>query len=336
MSSARTICFQPHLAAGLLFASLLVALLSGCGAAQAPPTNPLAQDIFFVNRDTPAAHQVQAWRAAGRTADADQINKIARQPLATWLSGDPRHVEEQVRNLTNQARAIHQTPVLVAYNIPHRDCGNYSAGGAPDSATYTAWISNLARGLNSNAVVILEPDAIPHALTGCLDGHQRDQRYQLLRAAVHTLIGHGARVYLDAGHDGWITDTATLTDALHQSGIDTATGFALNVSSFDTTTKTISYGLDLSNQLGGSHFVIDTSRNGAGPVTTNTDGAPTWCNPPGRALGTPPTTHTGQTRVDAYLWIKNPGDSDGTCHPSAPPAGQWWPDYALNLARHTR
>ncbi|SCE59467.1 endoglucanase [Streptomyces sp. Termitarium-T10T-6] len=48
--------------------------------------------------------------------------------------------------------------------------------------------------------------------------------------------------------------------------------------------------------------------------------------------GTPPTTDTGDERLDAYLWIKRPGDSDGTCR-GGPPAGDWWPEYALGLAR---
>jgi endoglucanase len=83
----------------------------------------------------------------------------------------------------------------------------------------------------------------------------------------------------------------------------------------------------LAGALGGKHFIIDTSRNGNGPLS----GA--WCNPPGRALGTPPTTGTGEPIVDAFLWIKRPGESDGTCE-GGPAAGRWWPEYALELARN--
>jgi endoglucanase len=43
----------------------------------------------------------------------------------------------------------------------------------------------------------------------------------------------------------------------------------------------------------------------------------------------------GHEPVDAYLWIKRPGESDGSCH-GGPPAGAWWPDYALGLARRAR
>ncbi|MBN9376722.1 MAG: glycoside hydrolase family 6 protein, partial [Cellulomonas sp.] len=55
-----------------------------------------------------------------------------------------------------------------------------------------------------------------------------------------------------------------------------------------------------------THFVIDTSRNGQGPWVGTLD----WCNPPGRGLGVRPTTTTGNALVDAYLWVKVPGESD--------------------------
>ena len=77
----------------------------------------------------------------------------------------------------------------------------------------------------------------------------------------------------------------------------------------------------LSAMLGGAHFTIDTSRNGDGPLPGNREEA--WCNPPGRALGVPPTDDTGDERIDAYLWIKRPGDSDGTCR-GGPAAGARW------------
>ena len=46
-----------------------------------------------------------------------------------------------------------------------------------------------------------------------------------------------------------------------------------------------------------THFVIDTSRNGLGPVET-ADGRlrathEDWCNPPDRGLGARPTTDDG-------------------------------------------
>jgi endoglucanase len=122
---------------------------------------------------------------------------------------------------------------------------------------------------------------------------------------------------------------------LRASGVGQADGFALNVGNFYGTDTTIRYGTSLSRQLGGAHFVIDTGRNGNGPAPVPTDGAPKWCNPPGRALGQRPTGVTRQPRVDAYLWVKPPGDSDGPCRRGAPVAGQWWTAYALGLVKRS-
>src|SRR6185503_5483480 len=105
-------------------------------------------------------------------------------------------------------------------------------------------------------------------------------------------------------------------------------------SNFRTTSDSIGYGTRLSALTGGAHFVVDTSRNGAGPLPTGSGyPGPSWCNPPGRALGTAPTLSTGVPLVDGYLWIKYPGESDGSCGLGDPAAGTFWLDYALGLAR---
>jgi endoglucanase len=116
-------------------------------------------------------------------------------------------------------------------------------------------------------------------------------------------------------------------DVCKMLGISKADGFALNVSNFFSTQDNITYGNQLSQKLGGKHFVIDTARNGNGPTGDNQ-----WCNPSGRALGVRDTTATGNAAVDAFLWLKNPGESDGNCN-GGPSAGVWWPDYALGLAQ---
>jgi endoglucanase len=110
---------------------------------------------------------------------------------------------------------------------------------------------------------------------------------------------------------------------LQQAGIQNARGFSLNVSNFRTTADEIAYGRAIAGQVG-KPFVIDTGRNGLGPYGDE------WCNPPGRALGRRPTNVTGDSRIDAFLWIKQPGFSDGPCS-GGPAAGQWWADYALGL-----
>jgi endoglucanase len=220
--------------------------------------------------------------------------------------------------------------------VPNRDCGSYSSGGAADIDAYLSWVGSFAAALADRpAVVVLEPDAIAQALDGCA-GVDPAARYELLTQAVQILDRQPqTRIYLDAGNSDWITDLPALSDALRRSGIAQADGFAVNVSNFQTTEDSAAFGLALSGQLErdgllGVRFVIDTSRNGAGPYPD--DGDPErWCNPPGRRLGDAPTTSPGLPLVDGLLWIKQPGDSDGTCR-GGPPAGQWWPPAALELA----
>lgn len=327
------------LVAGLVLA--VAACSPSTGAAPAPagpdtttpvaPADPLAGAAFYLDPNSPASQQEAAWRAAGRATDANQIAKIARRPQADWIDTDTVRAEAETRDLTARAGAAHKTAVVVLYNIPYRDCGGFSAGGARDATAYRAWTSAVIRGIgDSHPIVILEPDAVPAALTGCLSARQRAERVSLLAESGAALTGHGARVYLDAGQPGWIVDITALAGALRDAGIARLAGFSLNVSNFYPTSDVTAYGHALSAKLGNAHFVIDTSRNGNG--ITRQSGPLAWCNPPGRALGQPPTTTTGDPQLDALLWIKNPGDSDGTCQAGEPEAGQWWPDYALGLA----
>jgi endoglucanase len=123
-------------------------------------------------------------------------------------------------------------------------------------------------------------------------------------------------------------------ERLKAAGIEEAQGFALNVSNYRGTDELIAYGKQISEKLGGKHFVIDTSRNGNGPPkVADPSSDDNWCNPPGRALGTPPTTQTADPLCDAYLWLKKPGESDGECN-GGPKAGQWFNERALELSRN--
>jgi endoglucanase len=302
-------------------------------AAVASPDKPLAGQSFWVDPRSPAALQAERWRAEGRTDEADAMARLASRPTAHWLAegGD---VEADVRSAATRAARAGRSALLVAYWIPGRDCGSYSAGGAGSAAAYRDWIGRFARGLgNRRAVVIVEPDAVAQTVTGCLKGAAREERLALLAHAVRILSAKPrTTVYLDAGNAGWVRPPARLARPLRKAGVARADGFALNVSNFYRTGTSARYGRALARRLGRAHFVIDTSRNGNGPSPA-AGGPPNWCNPPGRALGHDPTTDTGRPRVDAYLWVKEPGASDGACRAGAPPAGQWWPEYALELAR---
>lgn len=307
----------------------IVVLAAACGATGAVGitdidlSNAIAGLKLFVNPDSPAAHQADKWSTT-RPADAALMRRMAAQPMASWITGWESDARAAVARVVSQASSQHATPVFVAYNIPNRDCGSYSAGGTSTASAYRTWIRQFAAGLGGRSIVILEPDAIADA--SCLPAAARQERYTLLQDAVHVLKAAHASVYLDAGHPGWI-DQAEMARRLTSAGIADADGFSLNVSNYLRTSANVQYGNGLSRLVGGKHYVIDTSRNGLGGQNGE------WCNVPGQALGETPTTNTGRALVDAFLWIKVPGESDGTCN-GGPTAGAWWPHYALELARN--
>lgn len=273
--------------------------------------------------DSPWRKQAAAWRST-RPADAARMDAMGAQPMAEWLGEWNTDVAAEVDRILTLAASSNARPVLALYAIPMRDCGSYSAGGLT-STTYRAWISKVAGAIRGRGpIVVLEPDAL--AQTTCLTADQRTEREALLRDAVTQLADAGAYVYIDAGHSAWLSATEAASRLL-RVGIDRARGFALNTSNFGSTSSQVAYGRTIASLVGGKPFVLDTSRNGNG---FSPDGQ--WCNPPGRALGAKPTLSTGLSGVDAFLWVKRPGESDGTCN-GGPSAGGFWADYALDLAR---
>lgn len=286
--------------------------------------NPYAGSSLYVDGDHPAYATAASWRA-DRPADAELLEGIARTAQAVWLTGGASDTD-RVRSISAAAASRGSVPVFVVYNIPARDCGGHSGnGGAGTASGYRSWIADIAAGLAGRpSIVVLEPDAL--ALMDCLSGSAQDERLSLIAGAVRVLEAAAAAVYLDGGHARW-HGVEEMARRLTRAGVAESHGFALNVSNFVGTSDNVAYGDALSAALGGRGYVIDTSRNGAGPAS---DGE--WCNPTGRALGARPTLSPNRGRAHAFLWIKRPGESDGACN-GGPSAGAWWPDYALGLAR---
>jgi endoglucanase len=307
-----------------LSAAAVTVLCVHAFAADTVANNQLRGRRLYVTPDTPARKQADAWQRS-RPREAALMRLIADQPQAIWLGEWVRDVRREADAILRNSAATRSIPVFVAYNIPYRDCGLHSRGGAGGGDDYRRWIIELARGLdNRPSVVILEPDGI--AAIECLPARLRDERYVLLREAVDVLTKAGASVYVDAGNANW-QQPGDMANRLRSAGVSMAEGFALNVSNFHSTGANVSYGDRLSRLIGGKHYVIDTSRNGRGASVERE-----WCNALNQALGRAPTTNTGLPLVDAYLWVKTPGQSDGRCN-GGPGAGEWWPEYALGLSR---
>ncbi|WP_307815359.1 glycoside hydrolase family 6 protein [Streptomyces sp. 7-21] len=317
---ART---RATLAAGALLGSMAAWL--AVAPAQGAATADLPDDTVFY--DHPGA--IHEWLAANPDDPRAPLiqERIASQPQATWISNyEPETVTEEVSAVTSAASAAGQVPVLVSYMIPNRDCGGASAGGAPDFPSYLAWAEDFAAGLGSDpAVVILEPDSI--ALTTCLDEAERAERFSALAEAADIIHAANpeARVYFDAGHSTWHQPSGIAAELRDAGVLESGDGIYTNASNYNTTGSEVAFAEAVLAELGDPELgaVVDTSRNGNGPAP---DGE--WCDPPGRLVGDNPTVNTGSERIDAYLWIKRPGELDGCDGP----AGQFSPDKAYELA----
>ncbi|MFE1446613.1 glycoside hydrolase family 6 protein [Streptomyces olivaceoviridis] len=406
-------------------AAVVVAALTAGAAltatqAQATPTRDVLTPAtkFYVDPHSKAAKQALVDFGNGDVGNAVNMAKLASWPQAEWFTeGTPDEVRGKVGELVHRARAVDRTPVLVAYNVPGRDCTQYSSGGAASSAAYRQWIDAFAAGIGtSKAVVVVEPDGAALLPKDC--GPTTDPTGELTAAriadlayAVKTLKAKPRTVvYLDAGNVQW-RPVGEMAQRLLDAGVRHSDGFALNVSNTHPTDHNARYGTWIAKCMwyategpeearghaercagqyysaaapndgtpgnavsstdpttwrwtdawydqnvgtppadGLRHFVIDTSRNGLGAWTPEpgkyTGDPEVWCNAPGRGLGPRPTADTGVPLVDAYLWIKIPGESDGSCTRNTggtidpeygvvdPPAGTWWPDQAHALARN--
>ncbi|WP_392542020.1 glycoside hydrolase family 6 protein [Oryzobacter telluris] len=196
--------------------------------------------------------------AAGLSGQArDDALRLAAFPGATWFTGGtPAEVRAGAAQVVSRARAAGAVPVLVAYNLPLRDCGAYSAGGARTTADYVTWISALAKGIGQDpAVVILEPDGLGivpwfTSVTGeqswCRPAGVNPstaaaERFRALSRAVGILDLPRTAVYLDGTHSGWLS-VGDVADRLMRANVGAADGFFLNVSNFETTSRQLRFG----------------------------------------------------------------------------------------------
>jgi len=310
---------------------------SGPAAAGGPATSPPPSVApkaapaagFYVDPDTAAAD----WVAANATDPRAAVirDRIARVPQGRWFTQDnTATVRSEVDDFVGAAAAAGRTPILVVYNIPNRDCRGASSGGMPSHDAYRKWVDEVAAGLSGRpATIVLEPDVLP-LMSNCLNTAQQAEVHASMAYATRTLKAGSARakVYLDAGHSNWLTP-AEMARRLVAAGIKrSGDGISTNVSNYRATRDEVAYAKKVLAALGVARLraVVDTSRNGNGPLGDE------WCDPKGRAVGTPTTTATGDPRIAAFLWVKLPGESDG-CIAGA---GRFVPERAFELATAKR
>ena len=256
------------------------------------------------------------------------IKEITKQPISFWYGvGPKRTIRKTKKSIQRLLKRAHPClPTLVIYSIPNRDLGHHSKGGADSDDEYLRFIQEFCNAIGDKSpIVIYEPDCIPHMeQMGFIDGLDR---MKLIKASVELLSRTNAKVYLDIGHPKWLSVPKAVS-YLTMCDVHKVRGFALNTSNYYATSTCYKYGKSISQRLKDKHFIIDTSRNGNG---ANKD----HFNPYGRAIGQTPTTDTCDEIVDAYLWVKVPGESDGRVN-GGPKAGRFSHNLALDLINNKK
>jgi endoglucanase len=402
-----TLRFLRRGSAALAGAALLAAAPFATAPASAVTSNPLpGKTHFYVPPASDGAQkQIKRLRADVRDRAAALVNAEVKTPQAVWFTdGTPKQVRKAVSKVSSQADKKNDVPTLVVYNVPGRDCSQYSSGGAGSDKAYRAWVDGFAKGLKKKqkVIVVVEPDGLTNLPSDCPSAYPGQDVGTFPNPAPGTLTAgriadiayagktirkanSKALVYLDSGHSAW-KSVADASARLTAAGVQKVQGFSLNVSNYQWTPNLSEYGTWISSCLalhpdaatktptdcgdqyysGGpanqnvgvalepkAHFVVDTSRNGRGPwvpaAGKYANDAQVWCNPPERGLGERPKAHPTKDypQLDAYLWIKTPGQSDGQCNRGVtgsttdpewggitdPAAGAWFPKQALQLAR---
>ncbi|MCR6031379.1 cellobiohydrolase [Nocardioides sp. zg-579] len=309
----------------LVVVGVLVARAQHLGPWELGPQerNRFAEQPQYVDPDSRTGQAAWQAEADGRADEAAAFAELAQVPQGIWVTPEerpPGAVGQYVSAVLAAADEAGRVPLLVVYGIPDRDCtGGYSSGGL-DVGSYVPWVQEIATAAAPYAAaVVLEPDALASAV----ECDRRQERVDLLARAVDALAAAGVTTYVDGGHSGWVP-ARKVAALLREVGVDKVRGFATNVSNYQTDPDEVAWAERLSGLVGGTHYVVDSGRNGAGSPPED------WCNPPGQALGQEPGYVDDGTGLDAYLWVKPPGESDGECN-GGPPAGEFWAQRALEL-----
>jgi cellulose 1,4-beta-cellobiosidase len=292
--------------------------------------NPFAGARMYVNPEYNATVKAMAERHADQ---APLLKKLADMSTAIWLSkiADlallPKDLDDALAEQTAGGKPV--VPVFVVYDMPGRDCaaaasaGELGANEAGEARYQKEYVDVIAAALAAhptlNAVLILEPDSLYKDVLAMAGGPDRIR--------------------------GFAVDVSNYDPAKDPTAPKRDPAAAPN--------DELGYIEDLAKALPtvgitGKAFVIDTSRDGVPSVRTEPGN---WCNIKGAGLGERPQAAPAPN-VDAYLWIKVPGESDGTADakaarfdancvsddatPGAPEAGLLFEPYLLDLVKNAK
>lgn len=272
---------------------------------------------------------------------------------------------------------------FVVYDLPDRDCAALASNGEYSIANnglanYKLYIDAIRALLvtysDVKVILVIEPDSIANLVTNLSVAKCANAQAAYLAGVEYALAQlnlANVAMYLDAGHAGWlgwsanIGPAATLFGQIYSAAGKPAAvrGLATNVANYNawslTTCPSYTSGdanCDEQKYINAlapllvsagypAHFITDTSRNGVQPTAQNAWGD--WCNVKGTGFGVRPTTSTGNTLEDAFVWVKPGGECDGTSNSTsarydahcgysdaltpAPEAGTWFEAYFEQL-----
>lgn len=321
--------------------------------------------------------------------DSSAILKVRDIPTAVWLDSIAAipNIDTVLKTAEKRQAESGKTlvTVFVLYDLPNRDCSAKASAGEltveqnGEQRYKTEFIDKIAEAFSAfpkqRVVAIVEPDSLPNLATN-LDTPKcaaSDQVYRnAIAYAVAKLQANNVTVYLDAAHAGWLGWEGNRQGIariykdvlLRAGGVAKIRGFATNVSNYNTVNGKDgeklgqanpcpdegTYVTELTEALKAEgivdkKFIIDTARNGK--VVRESWG--NWCNIKGAGLGPRPQVAPSPL-VDAYVWVKPPGESDGTSDEkaarfdaacksedsmaNAPEAGQWFNEHFLEMVKN--
>ncbi|OJI88573.1 hypothetical protein ABZX51_006717 [Aspergillus tubingensis] len=272
---------------------------------------------------------------------------------------------------------------FVVYDLPDRDCAALASNGEYSIADngvehYKAYIDSIREVLvqysDVHTLLVIEPDSLANLVTNLNVAKCANAESAYLECTNYALTQlnlPNVAMYLDAGHAGWLgwpanqQPAADLFASVYKNASSPAAvrGLATNVANYNawTISSCPSYTQGnsvcdeqqyinaiaplLEAQGFDAHFIVDTGRNGKQPTGQQAWGD--WCNVINTGFGVRPTTSTGDALVDAFVWVKPGGESDGTSDSSAtrydahcgysdalqpaPEAGTWFQAYFVQL-----
>jgi cellulose 1,4-beta-cellobiosidase len=345
--------------------------------------NPFTRSIY-ANKEY-AKEVSSAAAAITDSALKASATKVASVGTFLWIDTRARIsvIEDNLKDVP-----CDQLAAFVIYDLPGRDCAAKASNGelaVGDINVYkTEYIDPIVaifkKYPNTAIALVIEPDSLPNLVTNIKEQACKDSATGYREGVAYALKSlnlPNIAMYIDAGHGGWLG----WNDNLKPGAQELATvyknagspkqvrGFSTNVAGWNQwdlspgefskatdaqwnkcqneKTYVETFGPLLKSAGMPSQAIVDTGRNGKSGLRKEWGD---WCNVAGAGFGKRPTSSTGSTQADAFVWVKPGGESDGTSDTSAtrydsfcgkddaykpsPEAGQWNQAYFEALLKN--